>query len=79
MLPGQETGRHRHDAPLYVYVLSGEVTVTYDSGIVKTYSEGMALLEAVGVYHNGVNTGKDPVRLLIVNMGAAGVENTVKP
>ena len=78
MLPGQETGRHRHDAPLYVYVLSGEVTVTYDGGIVKTYSEGMAILEAVGTYHNGVNTGKTPVRLLIVNMGAAGVANTVK-
>jgi hypothetical protein len=77
MVPGQETGRHRHDAPLYVYVLSGEVTVTYDGGIVKKYTEGMALLEAVGVYHNGVNTGTDPVRLLIVNMGAAGVANTV--
>ena len=78
MAPGQETGRHRHDAPMYVFVLSGEVTVTYDGGIVKTYSEGMAILEAVGVYHNGINTGKVPVRLLIVNMGAAGVANTVK-
>lgn len=79
MVPGQETGRHRHDAPLYVYVLSGEVTVTYDGGIVKTYREGTALLEAVGVYHNGINSGKVPVRLLIVNMGAVGVANTVKP
>lgn len=78
MAPGQETGRHRHDAPLYVYVLSGEVTVTYDGGIVKTYSEGMAILEAVGTNHNGVNSGKVPVQLLIVNLGAAGVENTVK-
>jgi len=76
--PGAETGLHRHDAPMYAYILDGEVTVTYDGGVVKAYPAGTALLEAVGTAHNGRNLGSKPVRILVVNIGAKGVQNTVK-
>jgi len=75
--PGASTGLHKHEAPLYVYVLEGTITVTYDGGVVKNYSEGSAILEAVGTAHNGENRTDKPVRLLVVNMGAEGVANTV--
>ena len=75
--PGVSTGLHKHEAPLYVYVLEGTITVTYEGGIVKNYSEGSAILEAVGTAHNGENKTDKPVRLLVVNMGAEGVANTV--
>ena len=75
--PGVSTGLHKHEAPLYVYVLEGTITVTYDGGIVKNYSEGSAILEAVGIAHNGENKTDKPVKLLVVNMGAEGVANTV--
>lgn len=75
--PGATTGLHRHDAPLYVYVLEGTITVTYDGGVVKEYSAGQAILEAVGTAHNGTNLTDAPVKLLVVNMGAEGVANTV--
>jgi quercetin dioxygenase-like cupin family protein len=78
LLPGQQTGWHRHDAPMYAYILSGAVTVTYDGGVTKTYSKGQAIMEAVGTRHNGVNKGEDPVRILVVNIGGAGVANSVK-
>ena len=68
--PGQETGWHRHAAPMYAYVLEG--------GVVKDYPAGTALLEAVGTWHNGTNKGTSPARVLVVNMGAKGVKNTVK-
>jgi len=74
---GASTGLHKHEAPLYVYVLEGTITVTYDGGVVKNYSEGSAILEAVGTAHNGENRTDKPVRLLVVNMGAEGVANTV--
>jgi len=76
--PGQSTGPHRHDAPMYVHILSGSVTVTYDGGVVKTYLAGQSFLEAIGTVHNGTNLGRVPVRILVVNMGAQGVANTVK-
>lgn len=75
---GMETGLHRHDAPMYAYVLEGELTVTYDGGTVKTYRTGEAIMEAVGTAHNGKNTGTTPVKVLVVNIGADGVANTVK-
>jgi quercetin dioxygenase-like cupin family protein len=78
MAPGAETGLHRHDAPMYAYVLQGTVTVSYEGGTVKAYGPGSALLEAVGTAHNGRNLGTEPVRILVVNMGAEGVANTVR-
>jgi quercetin dioxygenase-like cupin family protein len=74
---GSQTGWHRHDAPMFAYVLTGSVTVTYDGNIVKTYSAGEALMEAVGTRHNGMSTGPGPVQILVVNFGAEGVANTV--
>lgn len=76
--PGQRTGSHRHDAPLYAYVLSGAVTVTYESGQIRTYSKGDALMEAVGTVHEGVNRGHVDCRLLVVSIGAEGTANTVR-
>jgi len=76
--PGTETGLHRHDAPMYAYILQGTVTVEYDGGTVKAYPAGSALLEAVGTAHNGRNLGTEPVRILVVNIGAEGVKNSVK-
>ena len=75
--PGVSTGLHKHEAPLYVYVLEGTITVTYEGGIVKDFSAGSAILEAVGTAHNGENRTDKPVKLLVVNIGAEGVANTV--
>jgi len=78
--PGAETGWHYHDAPLFVYVLEGTVTVTYDvdgTEVVKEYGPGESIMEAIGTHHVGRNLGDVPVRLLAVNIGADGIANTV--
>ena len=77
--PGVATGWHFHSTPMYAYILEGTLTVTYDVDGVsqeKVYRAGDALIEAVGTHHNGVNNTNTPVRVLVVNMGAAGVANT---
>lgn len=76
--PGVETGLHKHDAPMYAYILSGELTVTYDGGVTKVYKTGEAIMEAVGTAHNGMNDSSADVKILVVNIGADGVANTVK-
>jgi hypothetical protein len=35
------------------------------------------LMEAMDVAHFGVNTGAEPVRILVVYMGADGAENVI--
>ena len=75
--PGSSTGWHRHDAPLYGYVLAGTLEVDYGDAGTRTYATGDALLEAIGTEHNGTAVGDDAVRILVVNLGADGTENTV--
>lgn len=77
LAPGVSTGLHKHDAPLYAYILEGTLTVTYEGGIVKELPAGTAILEAVDTPHNGENRTDKPVKILVVNIGAEGVANTV--
>ena len=76
--PGQETGWHRHNVPMFGYVMEGTLTVEYDAGVTKEFPAGTALMEAQGVFHNGLNRGEDPVRVLVVYMGAKGAKNSVQ-
>lgn len=77
MLPGEETGWHKHDVPMFGYIIEGEVTVDYGAKGTRVYRQGDAVVEAVDWPHNGRNTGKVPARILAVFMGAEGVPNTV--
>lgn len=77
MQPGQDTGPHRHDAPLMAYVLEGEITVDYGAAGTRTYNPGDAFVEAFGSTHSGVNTGDGIARILAVFAGSDTVSNTV--
>jgi len=77
MQPGEATGWHKHDVPMFGYILEGEVTVDYGAKGTRVYRQGEAIVEAVDWPHNGRNTGKMPARILAVFMGADGVPNTV--
>lgn len=76
LMPGQSTPSHRHDAPMFGFILSGELEVSYDGGFTKRLSTGEALVEAIGTYHAGTNVSKVPCKILVVNIGAEGVLNT---
>ena len=76
MQPGEETGWHQHDVPMFGYVLEGEVTVDYGAKGTRVYRQGDALVEASDVPHNGRNTGNGEARILSVFMGAEGVPDT---
>jgi quercetin dioxygenase-like cupin family protein len=77
MEPGQVTGWHRHDAPLFAYMLEGEITVDYGPDGTRVYRMGDAFVEALGSAHNGRNTGGDLAQILAVEIGAEGIANTV--
>jgi len=79
LAPGAETGRHRHRVPLYGHVLSGQVTIDYEGRGSKTFKAGDAFMEAVGTWHNGRNSGSEPLRILAVYLGAEGLANSERP
>jgi quercetin dioxygenase-like cupin family protein len=79
--PGSQTGLHLHEAPMYAYILQGTLEVTYlVEGVEETkiYQEGEAIMEGLDTPHNGRNTTKSPVKVLVVNLGSPDLENTVK-
>ncbi len=77
MQPGQQTGWHTHEVPLFAYVMEGEITVDYGPDGTITYPAGDSLIEAYKTRHNGTNTGSGIVRILAVFAGADGIPNTV--
>lgn len=77
MVPGQSTGPHHHEVPLFAYILEGELTVDYGPAGEKTYRTGDSFIEAYQTIHTGVNTGTVPVRILAVFAGSDTAPNTV--
>lgn len=73
--PGAETVLHHHPAPMFAYILDGEVTVDYGAAGKRSFRAGDAFMEAMAVPHKGVNPGTIPVRILAVSMGAQGTAN----
>ncbi|OEJ69020.1 cupin domain-containing protein [Magnetovibrio blakemorei] len=78
ILPGEKTVWHKHGVPLYAYVLSGEAVVDYGDAGIRKYPAGTDFMEAMDHWHQGINPGTEPVRILAVYLGAAGLPNVIK-
>ncbi|EAT58530.1 cupin domain-containing protein [Chlorobium ferrooxidans] len=76
--PGGSTGWHKHPVPVYAYVLEGRLTVALKDGRTFTFNKGDALVEVVNTFHNGTNSGPEPVTLAVFYTGAAGLPNVIK-
>jgi quercetin dioxygenase-like cupin family protein len=74
--PGQETGWHTHEVPLFVHVLEGAVTVDYGDKGTNVYEAGETIMEAMNWPHNGINEGDEPVRIFVVYLGSEDKTNT---
>jgi quercetin dioxygenase-like cupin family protein len=77
MKPGDKTGVHIHNAPLFVYIMEGQVSVDYGKDGIKIYKVGDSFIEAFKTEHYGENTGVSITRILTVYAGAVGTQNTV--
>ena len=75
--PAEETGWHKHMVPLHAYILQGEINVEYDTSVIHTVSKGDAFIGVTDVWHNTTNTSNKPAVVLVVFMGAEGLENTI--
>jgi quercetin dioxygenase-like cupin family protein len=79
ILPGAQTGWHSHPIPVYAYVMSGCLTVFIEGTISpRTFNAGDIIIEVVNARHNGINEGKDPVKLIVFYTGAKNIPNVIK-
>jgi quercetin dioxygenase-like cupin family protein len=72
LAPGETTAKHHHDAPVFIYMLEGEVSVDYEGHGKKVYRAGDAFMEAMASPHAATNVGKTPVRILATFLETAG-------
>lgn len=82
--PGGQTGRQRHLGPSFIYVLEGVLTSTSEGGPVgvagvQYHTVGQSYMDAVGVWHNHLNTGQTPVKYLLLLISTPGGPTTETP
>ncbi len=70
--PGQSTGWHKHEFPVFAYVMKGELTAELENGKSVQYKKNDAFSEVVNTYHNGVNRGKKDLVLVVFYLGEKG-------
>ena len=69
---------HKHPSPRYAYVLAGTLRVaTADESRIWDYKTGDVIIEMIDAWHYGMNTGTEPVRLLVFDQVEAGQGNTI--
>jgi quercetin dioxygenase-like cupin family protein len=73
--PDGRTARHQH--PVLVYVLEGTLTVQADGGAPREFAPGTAYMEHVNHWHQALNNGTTPVRILVVFVAEEGKPTTV--
>lgn len=77
LAPGGTAILHKHGAPLFAYILEGELTVDYGAHGKRTYRKGDAIVEAMDVAHSSINNGTETMRLIGVYMGAEGTKDVI--
>ncbi len=77
LAPGERTIVHKHGVPMFFYILDGEITVDYGKHGKRIYRKGQSQIEAMHVAHFGENTGTEPMRLIVVYMGAARAKDVI--
>ena len=69
---------HKHPFPRYASVLAGTLQVTnVATGKSNTYKTGDFIVEMIGEWHQAINVGADPVKLLVIDQVEEGTPNTV--
>ena len=70
--PGKSTGWHKHEFPVFAYVLKGNLTVELENHKFMEVPENSSFSEVINTFHNGVNLGKVNVILIAFYLGEKG-------
>jgi quercetin dioxygenase-like cupin family protein len=70
---GKETGWHKHNFPVFAYVLKGTLTVAIENAGTRQFLEGSSFAEVIHTFHNGKNTGAQDAVLLAFFLGEKGL------
>ena len=75
--PGKSTGWHKHEFPVFAYVLKGNLTVELENHKFMEFTENSSFSEVINTFHNGINNGKVNVTLIAFYLGEKGKTSSV--
>jgi quercetin dioxygenase-like cupin family protein len=70
--PGKSTGWHKHNIPVFAYVVKGTLTVELEDHRVIQFKEESTFAEMRENYHNGTNMEDSDLVLIAIYMGGKG-------
>jgi quercetin dioxygenase-like cupin family protein len=70
--PGKSTGWHKHNIPVFAYVVKGILTVELEDHQIKKFKEESTFAEMRDTYHNGTNKEDSDLVLIAIYMGGKG-------
>ena len=70
--PGESTGWHKHEIPVFAYVLEGSLTVELEDNKVLQFAKNASFSEVLNTFHNGINKGNENLVLLAFYLGEKG-------
>ncbi len=70
---------HRHPWPRYAIVELGRLRVRYaETGLVREFGPGEAVIEAIDQWHEAQVVGAEPVRIIVIDHVPPGETNLVR-
>ncbi len=69
---GDSTGWHKHEFPVFAYILKGNLTVEFENNKTLQFKENSSFAEVINTFHNGINKGNEDVVLIAFFMGGKG-------
>jgi quercetin dioxygenase-like cupin family protein len=70
--PGKSTGWHKHNIPVFAYVVKGTLTVELEDHRIMKFKEESTFAEMRETYHNGTNMEDSDLVLIAIYMGGKG-------
>ena len=70
--PGKSTGWHKHNYPVFAYVMKGTLTVEIKDCKPLVFMANSSFSEVINTMHNGVNKGEEDLVLIAFFMGEKG-------
>ncbi len=70
---GKQTGWHKHEVPVFAYMIKGSLIVELENGDKNIYTKNSTISEVFNIYHNGYNAGEEDVELIAIYLGKKGM------
>ncbi|MBA4409470.1 MAG: cupin domain-containing protein [Odoribacter sp.] len=70
--PGKSTGWHKHNFPVFAYVIKGTLTVELEDHRVIKFKEDSTFAEMMNTYHNGKNMEDSDLEVIAIYLGGKG-------